>query len=112
MCWCSNPQMAAKLEQERLLKAGISGHKTGLPRKLLELFDPLPPVPHKLPPNHRKPVPAYSGIGALVEKFAAPGDAEYEPAPAQVVPPPEERTFRNPEMVLQARVEAPLKLEK
>ena len=45
---CSNPGVAAKLEQERMLKAGITAHKTGLPKKLLELFAPLPPLPHKV----------------------------------------------------------------
>jgi len=102
--------VAAKLEQERQLKAGISGHKTGLPKKLLELFEPLPPVPHKLPPHHRKPGPPYSGIGQYLEKFAEPGDAEYEPPPKEKIP--EDRVFRNPEMVAQARIEKPLKLEK
>lgn len=66
----------------------------------------------QLPPNHRKPVPSYSGIAQYVEKFAEPGDPEYEPAPAQPMPPPEERKFRNPEMIFQARIEKPLKLEK
>ena len=44
----SNPGVAAKLEQERMLKAGITAHKTGLPKKLLELFAPLPPLPHEV----------------------------------------------------------------
>lgn len=44
----SNAGVAAKLEQERMLKAGITAHKTGLPKKLLELFAPLPPLPHKV----------------------------------------------------------------
>jgi hypothetical protein len=65
-----------------------------------------------LTPTHRPPKTPYAGIGQYVEQFAAPGDAEYEPQPAQPMPPPEERRFRNPEMIFQARVEAPLKLEK
>ena len=66
----------------------------------------------QLTPHHRPPKTPYAGIAQYVEQFAAPGDAEYEPQPAQPMPPPEERRFRNPEMMLQARLEAPLKLEK
>lgn len=100
----------AKLEQERQLRAGISGHKTGLPKKLLELFAPLPPLPFKENIRKRKPKTGYSGIAQYVSLFAKEGDPEYEPK--QDNPLPEPRLFRNPEMPLQARVEGPLKLER
>lgn len=105
-----NPVLVARLEQERQQKAGISGHKTGLPKKLLELFAPHPPLPYKDAIRKRQPVPAYSGMAQYVAHFAQPGDAEYEPEPKQVQPEP--RLFRNPEMPLQARIEGPLKLER
>ena len=43
--------------------------------------------------------------------FAAPGDEEYEPAPAAPRP-PSPRRFRNPELAAQARVDAESKAEK
>ena len=73
MLICSNPGVAAKLEQERRMRDSISGHKTGLPRKLLELFNPLPPVESMQPINLRKPKLPYTGIGQYVDLFAAPG---------------------------------------
>ena len=61
-CWpatpiavCRNPALAAKLEQERLLKAGISNHKTGLPPKLLELFEARPALEKLTPVKKRAP---------------------------------------------------------
>lgn len=105
-----NPALVAKLEQERQLRAGISGHKTGLPKKLLELFAPLPPLPFKDTIRKRKPKTGYSGIAQYVDLFAKPGEDEYEPKAESSLPEP--RLFRNPEMPLQARVEGPLKLER
>lgn len=70
---CSNPGVAAKLEQERRMRDSLSGHKTGLPKKLLDLFNPLPPVETKLPVHRRKPKLPYSGVGQYVDLFAAPG---------------------------------------
>ncbi len=52
---CRNPALAAKLEQERLLKAGISNHKTGLPPKLLELFEARPALEKLTPVKKRAP---------------------------------------------------------
>jgi U1 small nuclear ribonucleoprotein len=73
--------VAAKLEQERRMRESISGHKTGLPRKLLELFNPLPPVEPKQPVHRRKPKLPYTGIGQYVELFAAPGALRPPPPP-------------------------------
>jgi len=69
----SNPGVAAKLEQERRMRDSLSGHKTGLPKKLLDLFNPLPPVETKLAVHRRKPKLPYSGVGQYVDLFAAPG---------------------------------------
>lgn len=114
---CRNKALAAKLEAERKLKEGISGHRTGLPKKLLELFAPLP-LPGVLPELKRRPpkVP-YSGIGQYVAGFAEKGDPEYEPEPA--VPegghkpkPDSPRIFKNPELVVQARFDYETRAEK
>lgn len=107
--------MAAKLEAERKLKEGISGHRTGLPKKLLELFAPLP-LPGVLPELKKRPpkVP-YTGIGQYVAGFADKGDPEYEPEP-DLLPnqprPPPERIFKNPELVVQARYDHETRAEK
>lgn len=115
-CTCRNKALAAKLEAERKLKEGISGHRTGLPKKLLELFAPLP-LPGVLPELKKRPpkVP-YSGIGQYVAGFADKGDPEYEPepevAPPAVARPPSPRTFRNPELPTQARLDYETRAEK
>lgn len=64
-CLCRNPALAAKLEAERKLKEGISGHKTGLPKKLLELFEPLPPPPVLPDIPKRPPKLPYTGIAQV-----------------------------------------------
>jgi hypothetical protein len=55
------------------MRDSLSGHKTGLPKKLLELFNPLPPVETVPPVHRRKPKLPYSGVGQYVDLFAAPG---------------------------------------
>ena len=117
-CSCTrrNKALAAKLEAERKLKEGISGHRTGLPKKLLELFAPLP-LPGVLPELKKRPpkVP-YSGIGQYVAGFADKGEPEYEPEPEVPPPavarPPSPRIFKNPELPTQARLDYETRAEK
>ena len=101
---CRNPGQQAKLEAERRLKEGISGHRTGLPKKLLDLFAP-PDPPEQLStlkkPKIRLP---YTGIAQYVTQFADQGDADYEPQPNDLMP-SSPRLFGNPELHTQARVE-------
>ena len=113
---CRNKALAAKLEAERKLKEGISGHRTGLPKKLLELFAPLP-LPGVLPElKKRPPKVAYTGVGQYVAGFADKGEPEYEPEPE--VPPPavarpaSPRIFKNPELPTQARLDYETRAEK
>ena len=108
--FCSNPGLAAKLEQERRLKEGISGHKTGLPKRLLELFSARPPLDSLTSIKHRKPKFAYNGIGQYVHLFPEPSDPEYEPVLDGHVE--GERRFRNPELSTQAKVNQESKAEK
>lgn len=103
--------LMAKLEAERKLKEGISGHRTGLPKKLLELFSPLEPLGGSTPMKHRKPALAYTGMGQYLTGFSQPGDEEYEPE-QKPDRPDSPRRFRNPELKHQARVEQESKLEK
>ncbi len=56
----------SKEAAERKLKEGISGHRTGLPKKLLEFFEPrdaleFKPPPRKRPPKVRAHGPAPAG---------------------------------------------------
>lgn len=105
-----NPGLAAKLEQERRLKEGISGHKTGLPKKLLELFAARPPLDGLTAIKHRKPKFSYNGIGQYVHLFPEPTDPEYEPVLEGHVE--GDRRFRNPELSTQAQVNQESKAEK
>lgn len=105
-----NPGLAAKLEQERRLKEGISGHKTGLPKKLLELFAARPPLDSLTTLKHRKPKFPYNGIGQYVHLFPESTDPEYEPQLEGHVD--GERRFRNPELATQAQVNQESKAEK
>lgn len=43
----------SKEAAERKLKEGISGHRTGLPKKLLELFEPRDELEYKPPLTKR-----------------------------------------------------------
>ena len=45
----------SKEAAERKLKEGISGHRTGLPKKLLEFFEPRDALDFKPPPRKRPP---------------------------------------------------------
>jgi hypothetical protein len=92
------------------VQESLGGHRTGLPDKLLRMFAPRAPLA-PAPPLPRKPKRPYSGVASLVEHFATPGDAEYQPPP-EAPPQPEPRIFRSPELAWQARIESPTKPEK
>ena len=96
-----NPALAAKLEAERRLKEGISGHRTGLPKKLLDMFQPLDPPAQLSALKKPKLKLPYMGIAQYVSEFVEPTDPEYEPKPSDGRP----RLFGNPELQIQARVE-------
>ena len=106
-----NPAAAAKLEAERKLKEGISGHRTGLPKKLLELFAANEPLSTLTPIRKKGPKLPYNGMAGCVDLFSQPGDPEYEPPPEQERP-PSPRRFRNPELKSQARVDDESRAEK
>lgn len=97
---CRNPALAAKLEAERRLKEGISGHRTGLPKKLLDLFQPLDPPTQLSKLKKPKLKLPYMGIAQYVSEFAEPSDPNYEPNPSEGKP----RLFANPELQIQANV--------
>ena len=54
----------SKEAAERKLKEGISGHRTGLPKKLLELFEPRDALEFKPPVRKRPP----KVLGILLRK--------------------------------------------
>ena len=88
-----------------------TGHPTGLPDKILRLFVSNSPLPFFEAPKKRKPRVAYSGVAQYLDQFASPGDPEYEP-PRPEDRPPSPRKYRNPELVVQARVDSETKWEK
>ncbi len=102
-----NRQAAVKALKESVQ----TGHKTGLPPQLLNLFNARPQLP--IPPEIKKQkfkLP-YTGLGPHVKEFAAEGDPEYQP-PRNEDRPPSPRLFRNRELAAQARVETETKTEK
>ena len=88
--------MPLSLEAERRLKEGISGHRTGLPKKLLDLFAPLDP-PAQLTPLKQARRKPYTGVAQYVGEFAEPKDPEYEPAVPEQCP-ASPRLYANPEL--------------
>ena len=108
---CRNPALAAKLEAERRLKEGISGHRTGLPKKLLDLFAPLEPPEQLTPVKKPKIKLPYTGLAQHISEFAEPGDPEYEPQQAAENL-PSTRLYANPELPAQSRLETETRLER
>ncbi|GMH35730.1 hypothetical protein BSKO_03598 [Bryopsis sp. KO-2023] len=101
----------SRQEAHRRFKESVSGHRTGLPKKLLDLFTPRPPLPFMAPITKKKPKLPYSGVSQYLQHFAEPGDEQYEP------PRPEgattgKRVFRNQELALQARIDIESRAEK
>ena len=100
-----------KIDEKKRMQESVSGHRTGLPERLLKLFAARAPLPpHKAPPKKPPKLP-YTGVAAYVAHFAEPGDQDYEPPPPETRP-PEPRIFRNPELPTQACVDIESKVEK
>lgn len=86
--------------------------KSGLPQKVLELFDPRDDLEFKRPIRKKRP-PAlpFIGLGPFVEFFPKPGDPEYQPEqPALATS--EERKFRSKEYSAQVSINEPSVLER
>eukprot|EP01025_Chloroclados_australasicus_P011412 TRINITY_DN1493_c0_g2_i1.p1 TRINITY_DN1493_c0_g2~~TRINITY_DN1493_c0_g2_i1.p1 ORF type:complete len:478 (-),score=54.16 TRINITY_DN1493_c0_g2_i1:560-1876(-) len=94
-----------RMEALKRMKESVSIHKTGLPRKLLEMFQARPEIQYSKPPTKKPPKLPYSGLADYVKAFAEPGDKEYEPEPPEGVP-PSPRQFRNRELAVQCRLES------
>lgn len=99
--------------QTKALKAEVHaiGHRTGLPPKLLELFHPGYPIPPGAEIKKRPPKLPMLGLAKYVDKFASPGDSEYEPERPSSHP-PSPRRFGNPELAAQARIDKESKIER
>eukprot|EP00195_Chlamydomonas_chlamydogama_P016989 CAMPEP_0202892582 /NCGR_PEP_ID=MMETSP1392-20130828/2297_1 /ASSEMBLY_ACC=CAM_ASM_000868 /TAXON_ID=225041 /ORGANISM="Chlamydomonas chlamydogama, Strain SAG 11-48b" /LENGTH=384 /DNA_ID=CAMNT_0049576591 /DNA_START=135 /DNA_END=1289 /DNA_ORIENTATION=- len=98
--------------QVKALKESVqSGHKTGLPPKLLDLFAPRQQLQPGTAIKKRKPKLPYSGVADYVKFFANPGDQEYEPPPPSNRP-PSPRLCRNRELPVQARIDTETAIEK
>jgi hypothetical protein len=101
----------SRQEAVRRLKESVSGHRTGLPKKLLDLFAPRDDLGSAPPVQKRKPALPYNGLAQYVSQFAEQGDPEYEPPPPEDRP-PSPRLYRNRELDSQARINTESKLEK
>ncbi len=74
----------SKEAAERKLKEGISGHRTGLPKKLLELFEPRDALEFK-PPVRKRP-PKVLGIHCSHQReFIRAAQRVYQPNAAAAV---------------------------
>lgn len=97
----------------KMMKESVkTGHPTGLPEKLLQLFAPNPPLEF-MKENCKQKRPSavgWSGVGQYLGQFAVPGDEEYEPKGAGDFP--EERMVNNREYALQVRLDEETKREK
>lgn len=101
-----NRQQAVK----QLKESVQTGHRTGLTRDVLHLFEAAPPLDTGTVIAKKPPKLPYTGVAQYTTLFASPGDTEYEPPPKQDLP--EVRKVRNREFSTQARIETETKLEK
>lgn len=103
----------SRAHQTKALKAEVAavGHRTGLPGKLLELFQPRPELKPGADVKKRPPKLPILGVAGLVERFASAGEAEYEP-PRPSNRPASPRLCRNPELPLQTRIDTETAAEK
>lgn len=81
--------------------------RSGLPKTVLELFDPREDLEYKTPIERKKPALPLVGLAAYMGHFPGADDEGYQPARNEIgQKDPEERKFRNKEYHLQAAVEA------
>jgi U1 small nuclear ribonucleoprotein of 70kDa MW N terminal len=85
--------------------------RSGLPKTVLELFDPREDLEYKPPIDRKKPVLPLLGLAGYVGHFPDPDDPEYQPQRDEIAQ-QEERKFRSKEYHLQAAVEAPSIMER
>lgn len=85
--------------------------KSGLPKTVLELFDPRQDLEYKPPIDKKPPVLPLLGLAGYVGHFPDPEDPDYQP-PRSEVAQKEDRKFRNKEYHLQASIDEPTILER
>ena len=80
--------------------------RSGLPKTVLELFDPRADLEYKAPLEPKKPALPLLGLAGYTGHFPGPDDPEYQPSRAEVAQ-AEERKFRSKEYHLQVAIEVP-----
>lgn len=85
--------------------------KSGLPQKVLELFDPREDLPYLPPIIRKKPKLPMMGIAPFVGHFPGPEDPAYAPAKSAVGQ-QEDRKFRCIEYAAQVSIEQPSIVER
>ena len=78
--------------------------KSGLPTKVLELFDPRDELPFMAPVVKKKPALPLLGVAPFIGHFPDPDDPEYEPEKTEIGK-LEDRAFRNKEYSGQVSIE-------
>jgi hypothetical protein len=85
--------------------------KSGLPKTVLELFDPRQDLEYKPPTDKKPPVLPLIGLAGYVAHFPDPDDPEYQP-PRNDVASSENRKFRSKEYHCQVSIAEPSILER
>lgn len=85
--------------------------RSGLPKTVLELFDPREDLEYKPPIVFRKPALPLLGLANYVGHFPGPDDPDYAPERRDLGP-AEERKLRSKEYHLQVALEAPSIIER
>jgi hypothetical protein len=85
--------------------------RSGLPKTVLELFDPREDLEYKPPIDRRKPALPLLGLAGYVALFPGPDDPDYQPSRNEIGQ-KEDRKFRSKEFHIQVAVEEPSILER
>ena len=85
--------------------------RSGLPKTVLELFDPREDLEFKPPIDRKKPALPLLGLAGYVGHFPGPQDPDYQASRNELAT-KEDRKFRSKEFHLQASIEEPSILER
>lgn len=80
--------------------------KSGLPKTVLELFDPRQDLEYKPPIDKKPPVLPLLGLAGYVGHFPDQDDPEYQPQRSEIAQ-KEDRKFRNKEYHVQVSIDEP-----
>jgi hypothetical protein len=85
--------------------------KSGLPKTVLDLFDPRQDLEYKPPLEKKPPVLPLIGLAGYVGHFPDPDDPEYQPLKSEIAK-ADDRKFRCKEYHVQVSIDEPSILER